>query len=914
MLDVGVDAGKLLSLPPDQAARLTELVVESAALGIIALDLDGAITFSNPEACRILGYAARELVGQQMHGLVHAHRSDGSEYPYEDCPIAAALLDGRRHHIDTEDFTRKNGEQFPVTYMSAPMRDGDSIVGAVVLFRDITDRRHAVEALRDSEERYRALVSALEEGILVRDPDGVLWAANESAARIMGRSAEEMQGLRLSERHWVSLREDGSEYPPGDSPGAYTQRTGEPTSRQILGVQADDDDVRWLSINTRPLFRPGEALPYSVVMSFTDITEARRAEQALRESEERFRSLAASAPIGIYWVDAAGHLEWANARALELFGMCLDDARGTGYRAAMGSDDLRALDALWRPRDDDAESAAVTVKMGPAAEPRWAEWRGAAIRDHQGRIKGFVGSLVDVTRDVEAQLSRETEYRILVDNATDLVSRHAEDGTFVFVSPNSAQLLEYPPDELLGTSVLDLVHPEDRAAIEARGSSLAERMTGLVRLRRRGGDTSWFEITAWPVREQGSGVVVQTVVVGRDVTERRRAAQELREKEAQLQQAQKMEAMGRLAGGIAHDFNNLLTAIMGYASMLTSRRAMSPEVAGKEIIEAAERARALTSQLLAFSRKQVLDPTPQDLNGVITSLRGMLERLIGESITVTADLTKDLPPVSFDRGQLEQCLLNLAINARDAMPDGGEIKFATRLGKIDAPRPGVDVPPGTYVELSISDTGAGMSEDVQAQVFEPFFTTKGPGKGTGLGLSTVYGILKQSGGGIAVSSSAGQGTTFTMYLVPSRRREAAESIPPLAGTAPEGNETILLAEDEDVVRRLAEAQLAELGYRVLVARDGASALDVSDNESADIDLLLTDVVMPDMNGRELARRLRERRPNTRVLYMSGYLDTAIDPAREDIRAQFLAKPFTLTTLAATVRAILDADAAIGIDG
>jgi len=895
---------KAIQLPPEQAERLNELVVESAALGIIALDLHGRITFSNPEARRILGYGGRELQGQQLHALVHATRSDGGHYPYDDCPIAGGLVDGERHHIDTEDFTRKGGERFPVTYMSAPMRDADTIVGAVVLFRDITDRRHAVDALRDSEERYRALVSALEEGIVVRDADGLLSAANDSAVRILGRSREALQGLSLDDRHWVNLREDGTPYPDGDSPGAYTQRTGEATSQQILGMQVGDK-VRWLSINTRPLFRPGALSPYSVVLSVTDITEARRAEKAVRESEQRFRSLAASAPIGIYSVDASGRLQWANARALELFGMPLARALGSGYRSSIAGDDLPALDGLWRAGEE-GERAPVTVKMGAVAQPRWAEWRGAAIRDDSGEISGFVGSLVDVTRDVEAQLWRETEYRILVDNATDLVSRHAEDGTFVFVSRNSAQLLEYPPDELLGTSLLNLVHPDDLTAMMARGSTLAERMTGDVRLLRRSGEQVWFEVSAWPVREQGSGLVVQTVIVGRDVTEKRRAELQLREKEAQLQQAQKMESMGRLAGGIAHDFNNLLTAIMGYASMLSRGRVRDPKMAGSEILEAADRARALTAQLLAFSRKQVMALTPLDINGVVAGLHRMLERLIGESITITDDLAKDLPAVEFDHGQLEQCLLNLAINARDAMPEGGELRFETRLVTLERPRAGVDVPPGTYVELSIRDTGVGMDEETLSQVFEPFFTTKGPGKGTGLGLSTVYGILKQSGGGITVSSEEGVGTIFAMYLVPTTDLHRSALPARLDKSVPGGRETILLAEDEAMVRRLAQAELSDLGYRVLVAHNGTSALALSDREQNDIDLLLTDVVMPDMNGRELARRLLERRPHTRVLYMSGYLDTAIDPTSEDIRARFLAKPFTVGTLAAKVRSILDA--------
>jgi PAS domain S-box-containing protein len=876
--------------------RLRTLIIDSAALGVIALDTGGRVVFTNPEASRILAFEPSELEGERLHDLVHAHRRDGSPYPFDECPIAAALTDGERHHIDTENFARKGGATFPVTYMSSPMRDGSRIVGAVVVFRDITDRRSAVEALRDSEERYRALVSALDEGIIVREPSGALWAANEAATKILFHDPD--TDLPMSERDWTNLREDGTPFPEGESPGALTQRTGKPLTNLVLGMARQDVETRWLRMSTRPLFRPGKDEPYSVVISVRDITEARKAEEALRESEQRFRSLAAFSPIGIYWMDGEGHLKWANARALELLGLTLQEALGLGYRVALHEDHRGRLDELLRGGlDRDGQSMQLRV----GKEARWVHWRSAPIRSASGDLRGFVGSLVDITSDVQAQLERETEYRLLVDNATDLISRHGPDGTFVFVSPNCEHLLGYTEDELLGRSVLDLLDDD----VTHRGSSLAERLTGALKMQRKDGTRAWFEATAWPVREQGSGQVLETIVVSHDATERRRTEEELREKEAMLRQAQKMEAIGQLAGGIAHDFNNLLTAIMGYASMLSHDLQMDPAVAGHEIIEAAERAQSLTSQLLAFSRKQVLAPSPLDINEIVTNFRRMLDRLIGDRIVIETHLAPDLPAVELDRGQFEQCLMNLTINARDAMHDGGTLRIVTALTDVTTTdQRELDLPVGRYVTVSIEDTGVGMSDDVRARIFEPFFTTKDT-KGTGLGLSTVYGIVKQSGGSIEVSSSPGEGSTFVLYLAATPSSPQSIRQPRDRHFGPRGNETILLVEDEAIVSRLAQLQLSELGYRVLTARDGTSALALSDEHAGKIDLLLTDIVMLGMNGRELARKLVERRPDIRVLYMSGYLDTAVDPASGDIRDNFLAKPFTATALARRVREALD---------
>ena len=381
--------------------------------------------------------------------------------------------------------------------------------------------------------------------------------------------------------------------------------------------------------------------------------------------------------------------------------------------------------------------------------------------------------------------------------------------------------------------------------------------------------------------------------------------------EVQFAQSQKMQAVGQLAGGVAHDFNNLLTAITGY-SELTLRRLPAEDPLRQnieEINKAGDRAAALTRQLLAFSRKQVLQPKVLDLNAIVSELEKMLRRLIGENVELRTALGAGLGSVRADPGQVEQIIMNLAINARDAMPQGGKLTVETKNVHLDEDyaKNHVAVTPGPYVMLAVSDTGAGMSEQTQKQIFEPFFTTKEAGKGTGLGLSTVYGIVKQSGGSIWVYSEVGRGTTFKIYLP--RVDEGAEEYKRGAGTEEtlQGAETILLAEDEEMVRKLARQVLEMYGYRVLEAANGGAALLICERHNEPIHLLITDVIMPEMSGRELADRLAQLRPAMKVLYMSGYTDDAIvHQGVLDEEANFIQKPFPTDALARKVREVLDA--------
>jgi signal transduction histidine kinase len=395
----------------------------------------------------------------------------------------------------------------------------------------------------------------------------------------------------------------------------------------------------------------------------------------------------------------------------------------------------------------------------------------------------------------------------------------------------------------------------------------------------------------------------------------RETEQTLHQAEEQLRHSQKLEAVGRLAGGIAHDFNNLLTAIIGYSELIEKRNAGGTQEHARLIRKAGEQAAALTRQLLAFSRKQLLDPRVLDFNTLVRDMEKLLQRVIGEGIHIVIETKAERARVRADPNQLEQVLLNLGVNARDAMPRGGTLRITTEdlaLTAEEISARGIEIEPGNYVALIVSDTGSGMNEETRARIFEPFFTTKGPGKGTGLGLATVYGIVKQSGGGITVDSALGQGCTFSIYLpANSGALDRPEATP--AAEVSGGSETILVVEDEEVVRQLICTVLGELGYKVLGAESAAKGLRLAREQKDPIDLLVTDIVMPDMHGPVLARELSALQPEMKVLFVSGYSDSDISDQGGLVPGLVvLQKPFTQEGLARKVREILDADAPVAV--
>ena len=532
-----------------------------------------------------------------------------------------------------------------------------------------------------------------------------------------------------------------------------------------------------------------------------------------------------------------------------------------------------------------------------------------ASGDEIGILGRTLNTMAETLEKREDALRRsEMRFRAIIENVNDMIVILNIDGTRRYVSPAMTRILGHSREELLAGTAQDMVHPDDwptvRELIRDVQRAPGTAVSGQARYRHKDGswrilDGALSNLTDVPGVE---GIVVNL----RDVTEH--AAME-----SELRQAQKMESVGQLAGGVAHDFNNVLTVITGRIDFLLGAPNLDAEQETDlaEIRKAAERAAELTRQLLAFSRKQLLQPRVVDLNRTLDEVEPMLRRLIGEDIQIRIMPGDDLGSVTADPGQLQQILMNLALNARDAMPSGGVLTFRTAnetLGN-GAAQSSTELEPGEYVMLQVSDTGTGMDPATQTRIFEPFFTTKGQGKGTGLGLSTVYGIVKQSGAAISVVSALGAGTTFSVYFPRTDGLALARSAEKDVDAPLSGTETILLVEDDAAVRDLVERVLKSRGYRVLAAQHGGDALQLAAGGDSDIDLVLTDIVMPAMSGRELVEALRSRRPEMRVLFMSGYTDDEIvRRGLHDTRMSFIQKPFTAQNLAMQVRKVLDAPA------
>ena len=689
---------------------------------------------------------------------------------------------------------------------------------------------------------------------------------------------------------------------PGTPIIVVTGSLGEETAAEYIKAGAADYVVK------HHLERLGPA-----VLRALDLRRAReeqaRAEEARRQGEERFRALIEHGADAVTLVAPDGTLLFASHPIERLLGFAPAELVGRNGFERVHPDDLPRVAAALK-------NIAASPGTPAALELRWRHkddsWRYIDAVAVNRLTEPAVGAIVVNFRDVserrkaEAALRESEErYRTLVEGVRDIIFALSPEGTIASLNPAFETVTGWRREEWVGRPFERLVHPEDLPlALELLGRVVRGelRPASQFRVGTAKGDYRVGEFAATPQLHESR--LVGIFGIGRDVTERVQLEQQLR-------QAQKMEAVGRLAGGIAHDFNNILTAITGYADLLledlgpTDPRRQDAD----EIHKAADRAAGLTRQLLAFSRQQVLQPTVLEVNALVSDLEKMLRRLLGEDIELSTRLAPTTGRVKADPGQLEQVIMNLAVNSRDAMPNGGKLTLETGNVDLDE-RYAADHYParaGPYVLIAVSDTGTGMSEETQAHMFEPFFTTKEKGKGTGLGLATVYGIVKQSGGFIWVYSEIGHGTTFKLYLP--RVEELAEraSGPATAPARPaRGSETVLVVEDEAPVRSVARQVLERQGYTVLEAPSAEAALDLATRYSGVIHLLLTDVVMPGLNGRELAARLSSVRPGARVIFMSGYTDEAVtrhgvlDPG-----AAYVQKPFTPEAIARKVREVLD---------
>jgi PAS domain S-box-containing protein len=785
-----------------QKAYLEQLF-QSAPEAIAILDPGNHITHINAEFTRLFGYTQEEVKGQTLLDLVvPASRKSETRF------ILEAIARGQKVSLESQR-RRKDGSLVDVSILGMPVNAQGGQIAIYAIFRDISDRKQA-EALQSALYRIAKITSSA----------GDLQNFYAAIHGIVGE-------LMYARNFYIALYD---------------------RERKLLSFPYFVDEV-----DPTPAPKPlGKGLTEYVL----------RAGEPLLVTPEVFEELVRQ-----------GKVKSIGAPSVDWLGVPLK----TG-NTAIG----------------------VLVVQSYSEEVRF----GSKEKEILTFVSQHVATAIEHKRHEQALRESEARYRSLVQSAVYGIYRSTLEGRFLDVNPALISMLGY--DSAEEVRALDpqkdiYVRGEDRLRLRSEYERWGRLDNTEVRWKRKDGKAITVRLSGRTVNQPDQEEVLE--IIAEDVTERRIL-------EDQFRQAQKMEAVGRLAGGVAHDFNNLLMVISGYTYVLLNQLgAADPRRKKAEAIqEATQRAAGLTRQLLAFGRKQVLELKVIDLNSVVADISKLLRPLIGEDIEVVVTCDPSLGRTKADPGQVEQVIMNLAVNARDAMPGGGKLIIETRNVDLDEnyQRAHASVKPGRYVMLAVSDTGCGMDAETQLRIFEPFFTTKEKGKGTGLGLSTVYGIVKQSGGYVFAYSEPGRGTSFKIYL-PQVEEAAAESVPQRrTHLGLRGTESVLLVEDEESVRELIAEALKAQGYNVLVAGNGQEALALAAPANCRIDLVITDVVMPGMSGRELAKRLNGSRPGTRVLYLSGYTEDAIvhhgvlDPG-----TAFLQKPFSLDTLACKVREVLD---------
>jgi PAS domain S-box-containing protein len=869
-------------------ARNRQILDSAIDYAIMAFDLSGKVSRWNEGAHHILGWSEAEMLGQDITCIFTPEdRAAGRPELEMRSALSQGVGNDERWHL------RKSGERFWASGEMTPIRDdAGQVTGLVKVLRDRTEQHRAAEALKESEAQLRRAQEAGGVGTFTVDLPGHVISGTREFFRIYG--LEQCGGLPAATFEGLVVPEDGHL-----RSGARTRETQlAPLQVEYRIRRADDGALRWISRKAE-FETDASGVAIRMVGVVQDITERKLALQALEESARQFQTFAQAQPNHVWTAPRNGQLDWFNDRVYEYSGALPGTLDRSRWSQIVHPDDVHAAAASWADAVSTGENYETEFRIRRAdGEYRWHLVRAVALMGADGLVSRWVGTNTDIhARKLQEDESTRDRNRIwTLSQELMLVCDFA--GVISAVNPAATRLLGWAEDEMLGLSLGDFLHPDDLSSTRGELGKLAGGATTLAFENRYRGKDGAYRLLNWTAVPDGGRIHA----VARDVTRERTAEEALR-------QSQKMEALGQLTGGIAHDFNNLLQAIMGSITavqkLVAAGRAAEIDRFVQGALNSCRRAAALTHRLLAFSRRQPLEPRAVEVNPLLASMEDLLRRTLGERIRFQMVLSQDLCLTKCDPNQLENAILNLAINSRDAMPDGGSLVIETRNASLE----GVlvankdDVQPGRYVCIAVTDTGTGMSADTVAKAFDPFFTTKPIGQGTGLGLSMIYGFARQSDGYARIYSELGHGTTVKLYLPQdfgsATGRDPAVAVVQSPTLAASG--TVLVVEDEPVVRALITEELRGVGYRVLEAEDGPTGLRLLQSED-EVDLLLTDVGLPGLNGRQLADAGRQLRPGLKVLFMTGYAENAVFASGMlDAGMSMVTKPFPMDALVSRVR-------------
>ena len=870
-----------------------DLICELAREG----NTKGNYLYVSPNYPSVLGYEPAELLHTNAFPLVHP---DDLPAVLEKFALTSATATFRYRH--------KNGSWVWLECSGQVFKNSSGEERVVIISRDVSERKKTMRRLRESEANMGVAQQMMHAGsweVDLSDPGDMekkplRWS--DEVFRIFGYEPGAIEVI-TNETFFNAVHPGDREMVLAAVNTAIENRTDYCIEHRIV---RPDGFERMVHEQSKIVYDEKTGRPLKMFGVVQDITDRKHVETALRESQARWRSLVENLPDMIMTLERDGTILFVNGTVQ---GCTHDKVAGLNLDVLIPEDyKLHVMDCLEHvfATGEASHFEMAKTELGNTA---WYAGRIGPIKN-EGKIMGATLIITDITvqkRVEESLRESEARFRQMAENIEEvfwMVDHRAETRSrMLYVSPAYEKIWGKTCQSLYENpaSFLEAVHPEDRERVATNSRTL--QATGkydeIYRIILPNGSMRWIRDRAFPIHNE-AGEVYRIVGLAEDITERKQI-------ESQFFQAQKMEAFGKLAGGVAHDFNNLLTVITGYNEIVLN--ALNSNDPRRDFVEeigrAAERAAALTGQLLAFSRQQVLQPKVIDVNKVLENIQKMLSRLIGEDIHLNTEPAEDLQCVKADPGQLENVLMNLVVNARDAMPDGGTLTIKTE--NVTIPPGDQDILPGDYILLSVADTGVGIPEHVIGQIFEPFFTTKAVGHGTGLGLATCYGIVKQSEGFIAVESTVNEGSVFKIYLPVVHGDDEQGANDPSLSSMPKGNETIMVVEDEPNVRKLAVCALQRLGYCVVEADNGEDAFKiVQSHPSLRLDMVITDMVMPQMGGRDLALWIRLMYPEIKVMFISGYPNHAFDDSELlDDKSIFLSKPFAPKMLALKVRELLD---------